>query len=329
LRPLDGHFEFNVTTIDDTPYVPFDPITTRFDKLLFLNDVVFSARDAADLLFATNADDDGVTNYRAACAMDFINAFKFYDTFASRDAEGYRAGIPFFPWFANAGRAISRTAVLSQTDAVPVRGCWGGMVAFEAKWFQPQVSPSPDDFTQSARPLRFRADDELFWDSSECCLVHADLDMMASKDAPQGEYEDSIDRGIYINPYIRVAYESHAFSWLEFTRRFERLYTFPHQIANVFAGRPVHQERRDEVPGDRVAHQEWVFNDPATDSRIDPYEEATLDNIEQFGHWTSVHRIAKPGGFCGYRFMLTLRDHWVEGEKHWEKLEPPPGWKRE
>lgn len=49
-----------------------------FDKLLFLNDVIFSPHDAVDLLLATNAG-----QYRAACAMDFINAFKFYDTFAT------------------------------------------------------------------------------------------------------------------------------------------------------------------------------------------------------------------------------------------------------
>lgn len=107
---------------------------TRFDKLLYLNDVVFDPIDAANLLLSTRVDETtGRTQYRAACATDFIMPFKFYDTFATRDLEGYDMGTPFYPWFTGAGKAESRKDVLNQKDAVRVKSCWGGMVAFEAK----------------------------------------------------------------------------------------------------------------------------------------------------------------------------------------------------
>ncbi len=103
-----------------------DP-TTRYDKLLFINDVFFNPIDAVQLLFSTNVGSSGRAEYGAACAVDFINAFKFYDRFATRDFEGYTMGIPFFPWFTDAGEAVSRRDVLEGKDAVRVRACWGGM----------------------------------------------------------------------------------------------------------------------------------------------------------------------------------------------------------
>ena len=105
----------------------------QFDKILFVNDVIFDPIDAVNLLFSTNHQPPGYTQFQAACAVDFINAFKFYDRFALRDFEGYTSGIPFFPWFTDAAQAISRRDVLAQKDAVRVRACWGSMVAFEAK----------------------------------------------------------------------------------------------------------------------------------------------------------------------------------------------------
>lgn len=101
LRPLDDP--------DSSAY------NRRFDKILYVNDVFFDQVEAANLLFSTNVDErSGKTNYRAACAVDFLNPFKFYDTFATRDTEGYRMGVPFFPWFANSGNGTSRQDVLDQ-----------------------------------------------------------------------------------------------------------------------------------------------------------------------------------------------------------------------
>jgi hypothetical protein len=107
----------------------------RFDKLLYINDVMFKPVDAINLLFSTNVDASGRSQHGAVCAVDFINAFKIYDRFATRDFEGYDMGIPFYPWFTDAGGGSSRQDVFDQKDAVRVRACWGGMTAFEAKWF--------------------------------------------------------------------------------------------------------------------------------------------------------------------------------------------------
>jgi hypothetical protein len=54
-----------------------ESFNTTFDKLLYLNDVVFHPIDAAQLLFSTHTIAEGKTDYRAACAVDFINPFKF------------------------------------------------------------------------------------------------------------------------------------------------------------------------------------------------------------------------------------------------------------
>jgi hypothetical protein len=318
LRPLDGPFHFNVTHIDDPELPSFKTSSLpKFDKLLFLNDIVFSPADAADLLFATNLNPHtGRTDYHAACAMDFINAFKFYDMFALRDAEAYKAGLPFFPFFSTLGLGLSRAKVLAQSDAVPVKSCWGGMAAFEASWFMPDPS-RPD-----TKPLRFRSEEEIFWESSECCLIHADLDYAVthSQSSTSFHQHDTYDRGIYVNPYIRVAYTARAHAWLAFTRRFERLYAFPHWVATAFARLPSKQQRRVEEPGERVVHREWVYDGPEL-----PMPTNQTVTLEEVGHWRDVKRVARPGGFCGTHFMLTLKEHWEPDERMWEGVWPPEG----
>ncbi|CZR55761.1 uncharacterized protein PAC_05649, partial [Phialocephala subalpina] len=108
----------------------------KFDKLLFVNDVIFNPIDAAQLLFSTNINESGHAQYGAACAVDFINPFKFHDRFATRELEGYAMGVPFFPWFTAVGQGSSRKDILDQKDAIRDRACWGGMTAFGATWFQ-------------------------------------------------------------------------------------------------------------------------------------------------------------------------------------------------
>lgn len=81
--------------------------------------MVFSGQDAADLLFATGTHDSASrTTYHAACAVEFINPFKFYDTFATRDSNGYGMGLPFFPWFSGKDGGQSRKEVMKENDAV-------------------------------------------------------------------------------------------------------------------------------------------------------------------------------------------------------------------
>ncbi|KAM0329909.1 hypothetical protein ACHAQA_004075 [Verticillium albo-atrum] len=157
----------------------------RFDKVLFLNDVVFTPEDALTLL-DTNR---GV--YAAACSLDFSDPPLYYDTFALRDANGDAHLTPTWPYF----RApASRNAVLRHADAVPVTSCWNGIVAMPAA---PFVSPV------EAKRLRFRAIPDslarMHLEGSECCLIHADNPLSA-------------DLGVYLNPRVRVGYNMPAYA---------------------------------------------------------------------------------------------------------------------
>lgn len=282
---------------------PLDDSDVVYDKILFLNDVIFDPIDAAQLLFSTNANDNGKTSYHAACAVDFINPFKFYDTFATRDLEGYSMGVPFFPWFSNAGKGSSMQDVLDGKDAVRVKSCWGGMVAFDAKYLQAPMPKSADETGEkrnilnsdeseeegeeekedvykvkqwdSAHPIRFRAGSDLDWEASECCLIHADLIEATRNENPQE------DTGIYQNPFVRVAYGSWTLWWLSFTRRFERLYTIPHQFIDHLVGLPWQNSRRQATEG--VAG-------------------------------------ADIGGYCGIKSLQLLRENPSNGEKNWETV---------
>ncbi|KAI9826284.1 MAG: hypothetical protein M1832_000201 [Thelocarpon impressellum] len=333
LRPLDP-----VDSPAARSFNQHNRADATFDKILFLNDVVFSPLEAAQLLLSTNIGDDGRTNYRAACAIDFINAFKFYDTFASRDIEGYSMGVPFFPWFTTAGLGQSRQDVLEGKDAVRVRSCWGGMVAFEAKWFQtlPLNASAPSepipsaegrraavDASQStatsageaaALPIRFRSEPDTFWDASECCLVHADLQATRDPSDPVAE------TGIYVNPFVRVAYDTTSFTWLATTRRWERLYSLPHFLVNEIVGLPWWNARRTEVEGEEVTERVWVFDEAPPQG----VAWTAADAEKMKGSFQTVKRVATRGGFCGTRKLLVLKEKPKEGEKMWEALPVPP-----
>ena len=284
LRPLDVNSE------------------VRYDKLLFLNDVIFDPIDALQLLFSTNTDENGIAQYRAACAVDFINPFKFYDTYATRDLEGYGMGLPFFPWFATAGHGESRRDVLNGKDAVRVRSCWGGMVAFDAKFFQQgREPPAPESGLEEAQPIRFRASHDLFWEASECCLIQADI-----QDIQPAAHEIT-DTGIYMNPYVRVAYDSRTLSWLGTTRRFEKLYSFIHNLGNKIVGLPWFNPRRTEVAGQSVQEKVWI---------PDP-------NENEGGSFQIIDRIAGNDGYCGRRGLQVIVEHREEGQKGWENIPVP------
>ncbi|CAK4030317.1 glycosyltransferase family 69 [Lecanosticta acicola] len=333
LRPLED--------VDSKAY------STRFDKLLYLNDVVFDPIDAANLLFSTNVDEQsGRTQYRAACAIDFINPFKFYDTFATRDLEGNDMGVVFYPWFTGAGEGESRKDVLQQKDAVRVKSCWGGMVAFEARWFQQHLhqkkfvssaessgaaadsyyhvdmtrnNPSHTSqvaFSGSNSSLRFRAETDTYWDASECCLIHADLSSMDSDLLGVNE------TGIYMNPYIRVAYSASVLPWLSFTKRFERLYTPVHSIINWIAERPSFNPRQLQQPGDEVTDSVWVWHQDSLEKLRQGTVQSSKDLI---GHFEQVRRKALPGGFCGMRKLLYINEDPSNGQGKWASEKLPLG----
>ncbi|RAL05095.1 uncharacterized protein BO80DRAFT_452026 [Aspergillus ibericus CBS 121593] len=270
LRPLDDHPE------------------VRYDRLLYLNDVAFHPLDALQLLFSTNAAEDGTAQYRAACAVDFINPFKFYDTM----------GLPFFPWFSSAGHGLSRQDVLAGKDAVRVRSCWGGMVAFDATFFQrgaksPTAGVQALGYEEGTSPARFRASRDTFWEASECCLIHADIQK------PQTDVEEITDTGIYLNPYVRVAYDSGTLSWLGTTRRFEKLYSLLHNIIDHLVGLPWFNPRRTKVPGQTAQEIVWI---------PDEHDDGN-------GSFQPVNRIAGTDGFCGRRGLQVIVEHRLEGQK--------------
>lgn len=263
----------------------------KYDKLLYLNDAVFDPVEAAQLLLSTNLDEHGQTSYRAACAVDFINPIKFYDTYATRDLEGYSMGVPFYPWFSNAGNGLSRADVLAGKDAVRVKSCWGGMVAFDAKPFQ--ADP----------PLRFRATEDVYWDASECCLIHADL-------RSQGTFEEDGDYvGVFMNPYVRVAYDSTTLSWLPTVQRIESIFTIPHNIMNHIVGLPWFNPRRTEVAGSQVEEEVWIPD----------------ENLEAGGSFKKQSREAKGDGYCGRRALQVIKETPRNGEKNWESMPIPSG----
>lgn len=271
LLPLDEHSEI------------------EYDKLLYLNDVAFDPIEAAQLLLSTNLDEHGNTAYRAACAVDFINPFKFYDTFATRDLEGYSMGVPIFPWFTNAGSGSSRRDVLAGKDAIRVKSCWGGMVAFDAKPFQ------------ATPPLRFRATPDTYWDASECCLIHADL-------LDQSTYNEDGDYvGVYMNPFVRVAYSSTTLPWLRRVQRVERLFSIPQNLINHLVGLPWFNPRRTGVIGSQVEETVWVED----------------QSLKAGGSFQKESREARRGGYCGIRTLQVIKESQRDGEKNWESLPVP------
>ncbi|KAF1995939.1 glycosyltransferase family 69 protein [Amniculicola lignicola CBS 123094] len=153
-----------------------------FTKVLWLNDVVFTTEDIRTLL-STNGG-----NYAAACSLDFANPPIYYDTFALRDISGSKTATLTWPYFLS---STSRRA-LSNALPVPVKSCWNGAVAMDAAPFYDPITP-----------LRFRGvEDSLakqHLEGSECCLIHADNPL-------------SEERGVYVNPNVRVGYNQTAYS---------------------------------------------------------------------------------------------------------------------
>ncbi|KAH7171040.1 glycosyltransferase family 69 protein [Dactylonectria macrodidyma] len=154
---------------------------TTFDKVLFLNDVVFTTDDVLKLLNTNGGE------YAAACSLDFSKPPLYYDTFALRDTQGEAHAMQTWPYLHS---SASRNALVNHVDAVPVKSCWNGIVAMPA---EPFISSSA---------LRFRAvTDSLashHLEGSECCLIHADNPL-------------SKTRGVFLNPHVRVGYNLPAY----------------------------------------------------------------------------------------------------------------------
>jgi hypothetical protein len=340
-----------------------------FEKVLFINDVFFDAEGATRLLWGTTSLRDN--SYKAVCAADFVTSWKYYDTFATRDAEGYSIGVPLFPWFSAEGEAVTRNDVLDGKDAVRVKSCWGGMVAFDGRYFQAGNTLEPESISASQHsesqnsssgkkidgvgtpelPLTFRSEAEPFWDSSECCLIHADIMSLSSfptsSSSEDPKEDDPYDTGIYLNPFVRTAYSESAHQHIELAKRFERLFSPIQRILNYFAHMPRFNYRRAEKEGQIFQDQLWISvhsnmteeqsialaaagHDPSTIEDIEGIDgnlqkRATLGKVQGKEYWANegyyvpFNRTARRGGYCGVRQLLVLKEGATEGG-NWDNL---------
>ncbi|KAL8873474.1 MAG: hypothetical protein Q9174_001066 [Haloplaca sp. 1 TL-2023] len=122
-----------------------------FDKLLFVNDVVFSVGDPRSSISIPSTEhrlcgqpsdiwtllDTRRGDFAAACALDFVNPpwgwvtdrrslahpSGIYDDFATRDSNGNVLGSHLYPYFSSWS---SKRAIMSG-DVVPVQSCWNGL----------------------------------------------------------------------------------------------------------------------------------------------------------------------------------------------------------
>lgn len=244
-----------------------------------------------------------------------------YDSFVVRDSDGFSGGIMLYPWFSNAGSGRSRSMVLRQSDAVPVRSCWGGIAAFDASMFQIESSNTQLDAfvhqpisefpttNHSDLSLSFRSAREAFWEASECCLVFADME------AAHGLPDSHESNGVFINPYVRVAYSEWTWKWLPFFRRFERSFQYYQYLVTAIFG-PEYNPRRLHKSGDVVRDSVWTPKSNEED--------------EVAGHFKYITRSADPGGFCGQRRMFVMKRNLEAANsdgsgKNWEKIPVPYG----
>jgi hypothetical protein len=145
-----------------------------FERVLWIDDVVFTAQDALDLLGTRDGE------YAAACSVDTGDSIRLGDASALRDDRGQALVSSYWPWF------LSPAAASGVKSGLPTRvySCWNGLVAFRAAPFY--ADP----------PLRFRSvPDDLAHrhiEASERCLVHADNPLSAAQ-------------GVWLNPRVHVA----------------------------------------------------------------------------------------------------------------------------
>jgi Cryptococcal mannosyltransferase 1 len=323
MRPLDD------PPPTDTPSssVRANYTDTRFDRVLFLNDIYFRPEDALHILFNTNLNPTtGRAEYSVACALDFSKLFWLYDTFVIRDADGYGIASLVYPWFHTAGSARSRADVLAQRDAVRVRSCWSGLAAYDARPFLKTAAAPP----HGPGPLRFRHEPELYWEASECCLLNADVALRPHGGGDGGGVVGGAGDGIFANPYVRVAYDRRTLLAQRVVQRFERAFA-PAQgfLAARGWSAPEENPRRADVAGREAEHRKWLY---AARPDLDGERARAVGFVEGAvgrGEWRDVSEEAVPGGFCGQRRLFVLAKDLVGAnsdgrDKNWIKMPVPP-----
>ena len=154
----------------------------KFDKILFISDVVFRPQDVLTLL-ATNQG-----SFSAACAMDFHLTPAIYDTFVLRDTEGLGLIQTTFPYF----RSVESRDSMLKGIPTKVSSCWNGMIAMDSAPFYDGLQFRGLSDSLASKHL----------EASECCLIHTDLNTTMP---------GAGDR-IYVNPSVRVGYTVDAYN---------------------------------------------------------------------------------------------------------------------
>jgi hypothetical protein len=167
---------------------------------------------------------------------------------------------------------------------------------------------------RSYPPLRFRAQSELYWEASECCLINADL---------LARYP-GIETQIFVNPFVRVAYDLGTWRWQPRLQWFERMFVPLQYFVNLANVKPEFNPRRSEIVGRPNVQRQWVYD------RADLNGE-TMRNLpanalakeDLTGSWESVKGIAAPGGFCGQRRLFVMKTNLQKANmgstgKNWE-----------
>ena len=239
MRPLieRGTSLFVVSHPSSHPTSPSPPPIDA-TRVLFLNDIVFTAEDMLLLLHSNHG------AYDMACGLDFY--FNFYDTWVSRDVFGR----PF--WGAPPYSAVAETADgLRNLSPVSVSCCWNGAVVARAAVFimstghgdnaaaagggggggvavngggvsarrlrkrladshangdVANIHNGSTDGVATAANIRFRSSRNPSCAVSECLLLCRDMRLGAGASSSRRRFTN-----IIINPVVRVAYDSEAY----------------------------------------------------------------------------------------------------------------------
>lgn len=190
-----------LASIRNKVFRPLEALTAQgehFDMILFLNDVAFKPEDVLRLLDTNGGD------YAAACSLDFSKPPYFYDTFALRDSRGHETIMQTWPYF----RSWASRYAAERFLPVPVASCWNGMgelhrSSIAALYTDRTLVAMPAEPFIGNHPLRFRGTNDSLakhhLEGSECCLIHADNPLSASK-------------GIFLNPVVKVGYNMTAYN---------------------------------------------------------------------------------------------------------------------
>ena len=133
-----------------------------------------------------------------------------------------------------------------------------------------------------AAPVRFRHEPEAFVEGCECCLFLADLAQVARNGG-------DAELGIYVNPYVRVAYYDIILWSARVAKRWERLLALPQAYLTQRAGLPMPNPYRTAQEGDSIMEEIWIHADGASG-----------------GRWETVPRTARSGMFCTQRMMQVM-----------------------